>query len=265
LIRDAVKRLLPKRVYPRVRRVVHQAQGVTARPRVAGVHLGDLRRTLPISNSFGLDRGQPIDRVYVEDFLRRHGEAAGVIRGRVLEVQDDLYATQFGDRASIERIDVLDVNPRNRNATVIADLGDAPDLPSDAFDCVICTQTLNLIYDVQAAVRTLHRILKPRGTALVTVPGISQIVRPPHSGGTSGDYWRFTTMSAKRLFEATFHTADIIVEAYGNVLTSGAFLYGLAAEDLKPSELSARDPDYQLLVAVKATKARQASSRPQAG
>jgi SAM-dependent methyltransferase len=231
---------------------------------VGNVGLGDLRRTIPISNAFGLDRGQAIDRFYIEDFLRRHGEAARAIRGHVLEVQEDRYATRFGGGANIERVDVLDIDPSNRNATVIADLSDAPDLPSNGFDCIICTQTLNLIYDVQGAVRTVYRILKPGGTALVTVPGISQIVRP-NFGGTRGDYWRFTTMSAKRLFEETFHPADLTVEAYGSVLTSGAFLYGLAAEDLKPSELSARDPDYQLLVAVKATKASQASSRPPAG
>ena len=101
-----------------------------------------------------------------------------VIRGRVLEVQEAVYTQRFGDPASIERIDVLDIDPDNPDATVVADLADAPNLPSDAFDCVICTQTLLLIYDVHAAVRTLHRVLKPGGTALVTVPGISRICRP---------------------------------------------------------------------------------------
>ena len=44
------------------------------------------------------------------------------------------------------------------------------------------------------------------------------------------------------------------VETYGNVLTASAFLYGLAAEDLKPSELSSRDPNFEVLIAVKAIK-----------
>ena len=42
-----------------------------------GLELGSLRRTTPISSSFGFDRGQPIDRYYIEDFLRRHGGAQG--------------------------------------------------------------------------------------------------------------------------------------------------------------------------------------------
>jgi SAM-dependent methyltransferase len=264
LIRDLAKWLLPKRMQRRIlrsrRRILLRSQRRKACPPLGAVSLGSLRRTTPISNSFGFDRGQPIDRYYIEDFLRRHGEALGVIRGRVLEIQEPLYAQQFGDEPRIERIDVLDVDPGNPYATVVADLTDAPDLASNAFDCIICTQTLLLIYDVQAAVATLHRILKPGGTALVTVPGISQICHPPN-GHSLGDYWRFTTMSAQKLFDENFHPADITVEVYGSVLSAAAFLYGLAAEDLTPAELEVRDPEYQLIIGVKATKA----SRPSIG
>jgi hypothetical protein len=81
------------------------------------VDLGSLRRTTSISNQFGLDRGQPVDRYYIEDFLRRHGEASGVVRGRVLEIEKPLYARRFGDGARVERIDVLDLDPDNQDAT----------------------------------------------------------------------------------------------------------------------------------------------------
>jgi SAM-dependent methyltransferase len=204
---------------------------------------------------FGSDRGDPVDRYYIEDFLARHagaGEyAPGLIRGRVLEVGDDSYARRFG--AQVEAIDVLDVSPTNPAATVVADLTDAPQIPSNSFDCVICTQTLLLIYDLKAAVTTLHRILKPGGVVLATVPGISQICRPDMD--TWGDYWRFTTLSARRVFEEAFEPENVAVESYGNVLSATAFLYGLAAQDLKREELEARDPDYELVIAVRATKA----------
>jgi SAM-dependent methyltransferase len=222
---------------------------------VGTVRLGSLRRTTPISSSFGSDRGQPIDRYYIENFLCLHGEGSGVIRGRVLEIQQVWYARQFGGKERVEHIDVLDIDPNNRDATVVADLADAPALPSNAFDCVICTQTLNLIYDIQAAVRTLHRILRPGGTALVSIPGIAQIFHP--IGGLSSDRWRVTASSAETLFEETFGRSDVTVEVYGNVLSTAAFLYGLAAEELTPSELDVRDPDYQLIICVKATKAAQ--------
>jgi SAM-dependent methyltransferase len=176
-----------------------------------------------------------------------------VIRGRVLEVQEALYTERFGDPASIERTDVVDIDPENRDATLVADLANAPQLPSDAFDCVICTQTLQYLYDVRAGIRTLYRILKPHGTALVTLPGIAQI-HHSHEDAAWGDYWRFTTTSAKRLFEDAFQSSDVTVDIFGNVLSATAFLYGLAAEELTPFELDVRDPDYQLIIGVKAVK-----------
>ena len=138
---------------------------------LGGARFGNLRRVVPISRYFGFDRGQPVDRHYVERFLARH---AADVRGRVLEVGDDSYTRQFGgDRVTVR--DVLHVNEHNPQATIVDDLASGERIPSDAFDCVILTQTLHLVYDIQAAVRTLHRILKPGGVLLLTVPGISQL------------------------------------------------------------------------------------------
>jgi ubiquinone/menaquinone biosynthesis C-methylase UbiE len=135
---------------------------------------------------------------------------------------------------------------------VVADLADAPQLAAEAYDCVICAQTLLLIYEIRAAIGTLHRILRPGGTLLLTVPGISQICRPEMS--ETGDYWRFTTLSLRSLLEEAFAPDDLIVQAYGNVLTASCFLYGIAAEDLHPHELEHQDPDYELLIAAQAIK-----------
>jgi hypothetical protein len=87
---------------------------------------------------------------------------------------------------------------------------------------------------------------------LVTVPGISQIVR--YDMDRWGDYWRFTTLSARRLFEAAFPSGDVAVEAHGNVLVATAFLHGLTTRDLRPDELDYRDPDYEVLITVRAVK-----------
>jgi len=121
---------------------------------------------------------------------------------------------------------------------------------------VICTQTLNVVYDTEGVIRTLHRMLKPGGVALVTVPGITQAARPDRD--LWGDYWRFTTLSAQRLFEGVFGAQGVRVVAYGNVLTSAAFLYGLAAEELSREELELRDPDYEMLIAIRAQKEESA-------
>jgi SAM-dependent methyltransferase len=201
-----------------------------------------------MSQSFGFNRGQPIDRYYIEHFLARH---ANDVRGRVLEIGDDLYTRRFGgDRVTTR--DVLHVTQGNPGATIVGDLTCADHIPCDAFDCVILTQTLHLIYDVRAALNTLYRILKPGGVLLATFPGISQI---DHYEWGNTWYWGFTTRSARRLFLEAFQADNVAVEAHGNVLAAIAFLHGLAVEEMRVEELDYRDRDYELLITARAVKA----------
>jgi SAM-dependent methyltransferase len=205
----------------------------------------------PVSRVFGLDRGLPIDRHYIEQFLF---ECRADIRGRVLEIGDDTYTRRFG--SALTSVTVLHATEGNRQATIVGDLSTGAGLPVDAFDCMILTQTLHVIYDIHGAARQIGRMLKPGGVVLATLPGISQISR--YDMDRWGDYWRFTTRSARRLFEdAGLH---VTVNAYGNVLASLAFLHGLAAEELRPGELNGRDDDYQLLITVRG--ARRPDAQP---
>lgn len=249
LARRIVSRLLPEALKTSIRRRYKRL-----RPSRLTVRMRTPRRLLPISRDYGYDRGTPIDRYYIDEFLRRHsGESKytrGAIHGHVLEVGDDYYAQEFG--LGVDHVDILHVSTENPEATVVADLTDGTNLASDTYDSVICIQTLLVIYDVKAAIKTIHRILKPGGTALLTVPGISQICRPDFDSW--GDYWRFTTLSARRLFEEVFDPAKVTVESFGNVLTASAFLYGLATEDLSRRELDLHDPDFQLTIGIKAVK-----------
>lgn len=213
---------------------------------VGRVRFGTLRDTEPVNRSFGYGRGQPVDRVYIEAFLARH---AGDIQGRVLEVKDAAYTTQFGG-ARVERCDVLDVDPANPSATLVADLAGGDAIPSDAFDCIVLTQTLHLIYDVRLAAATLYRALKPGGVLLLTVPGITQVYRPNRDAW----YWSFTEASARRLFEEAFAGGAVAVEQWGNVFAAVAFLEGVAAEEVPRGRLDVADPDYPVIVAVRAVK-----------
>lgn len=248
ILMELAKRVLSPEDRQRLRR------RLTVRPPVGTLRFGSLRRLTPFSRKWGVERGTPIDRYYIESFLARHaGEeqyAAGDIHGHVLEVGDDMYSREFG--VGVEKIDVFHAQSERPEATLVGDLASPGDVPLDAFDCVICTQTLNVIYDVEAAVRTLHRMLRPGGVLLATVPGISQIVRPDRD--LWGDYWRFTSLAARKLLESSFPAQNVTVESYGNVLSSAAFLYGVAAEELKPRELEPRDPDYELLIGMRAVK-----------
>ena len=204
------------------------------------------RTTVPISQGFGFDRGQPIDRYYIDRFLTDRRED---VRGRVLEVGDDRYTRQFG--SSVDQGDVLHAVVGAPGATLIGDLVSGDGLPDETFDCIIATQTLHVLYDVVAAAGNLVRMLKPGGTLLLTVPGISQVSR--WDSDQWGDYWRFTAMAAERVMRDA-GAVNVNVVTYGNVLAASAFLHGLAADELRPHELDSHDRDYQVLVAVQAKR-----------
>lgn len=221
-------------------------------PPVGLVRLGSLRRLEPISREYGFDRGTPIDRHYIERFLAAQ---ARDVRGRVLEIKDDTYARRFGgDRPT--RVDVLCLEADDPRATIVGDLAAAPPIPGEAFDCAIVTQTLQLVYDVRAAVETLHRILAPGGVVLATVPGITQV--SPHAEWGDRWSWSFTAASVRRLFGDVFGPDRVRVETYGNVTAAVAQLHGLAAEDLSGPELTHHDPEYQVTICARAMKAPSA-------
>ncbi len=218
------------------------------RPAKNGVNFGDLRRLTPISHLYGYDRGGPVDRYYIEKFLDAHRER---ISGTVLEISENTYTRKFGgDR--VTHSDVLHYNDPSPPATVVGDLTNAPHLPSDHYDCIIITQTLMFIYDVRAAVETLHRILKPGGTVLATQAGLSQIADGPWNDTW---HWGLTRASGRRLFGDAFSDGEVEVQTYGNVLSTVAFLHGLSFDELTESELDRTDPEYQMLISVVARKA----------
>jgi SAM-dependent methyltransferase len=202
-----------------------------------------------MSRQFGYDRGLPVDRHYIEAFLARR---AGEITGRVLEIGDDAYTRRFGG-ARVTQRDVLNVE-RLPGTTFVGDLAQRHHLPSDAFDCVILTQTLHLIYDARTAAVTVHRILKPGGRLLLTVPGISQISDDRWQASWC---WSFTSHSVELLLGEAFPHGSVTIEAHGNVLTAIAFLHGLATEELSADELAYRDRAYELVITACARKAER--------
>jgi SAM-dependent methyltransferase len=209
---------------------------------------GGLYGLSPVTDSWGFARGQPVDRVYIERFLSQH---RGDIRGHVLEIGDNSYTLRFGE-GRVGKSLIADVSADNAKATIIADLADAPQIPDGTFDCVILTQVLVLIFDVEAALRTVSRILKPGGVALITVPGISQIGTDATESSTWS--WSFYPKTLRRLLVKHFDPQKLVVESYGNVKTAIGFLAGLAQEDLAPDDFQHNDSRYPLIVATRAIK-----------
>ena len=196
----------------------------------------------PLSRRYGLDRGRPVDRVYIERFLEAH---ASDITGRVLEVYEPTYTERFG--RGVTRSDVLDVEPTPR-ANVVGDLETGKGIQEAAYDCLIVTQTLHLIWDVRACAKTMAWALKPGGVLLLTAPGITQRSEAGEQGFP--DWWRFTRASVERLLADAF--SDVRVEAHGNVKASAAFLYGLAEHEAGLG--GPDDADYELVVTARAVR-----------
>ncbi len=249
LVRDTATVLLPERLRKWIRKQqrLHKLQSVP----VGSVDFGGLRRLSPISAVFGQDRELlTIERYYIEQFLARHAQD---IRGRVLEMGDPGYIRKFGGER-VSREDVLHYVEGNPQATIVADLTDAPQIPDNSFDCIIITQTLQMIYEVDKAIATLHRILKPGGVVLCTSHGMTRVARR-EGVDDWGEYWHFTSQSKKRLFGAVFKAENVEVTAVGNVFTCICNLHGLGASEIDPAELETHDPNYEMLLLVRAKKA----------
>ena len=218
-----------------------------AAPRFGAVDMGDLARAKPIGLRFGYDRGTPVDRWYIERFLTRH---APDIRGRVLEVGDAAYSRRFG--IGLTRQDVLHVSGDSPEATIVGDLSQPGLLPGEAFDCLLISQTLHLIFDLRAAVAELRRALAPNGVLLLTVPGVSSIDRGEWKDAW---LWSLTEASARRLFGEAFGAENVEIASHGNVYAATCFLHGLAAEEVDERLLEHDDPAYPLVVCVRAHRA----------
>ena len=238
-----IKRAIPHRVA----RWVNRLRGRPEQIPFGAVRFGDLRRLSPISTNFGFDRGTPIDRYYVERFLRQY---ASDIHGRVLEAADNTYTTRFGGDA-VTVSDILHLDASNPRATIVGDLARHDVLPEASFDCIILTDVLHYVFDMRAGVASLYRALKPGGVLLLAMPGVSAL---DYGDWGSAVVWSLSAAAARRLFEERFNADGMVVEAHGNVFAAMAFLQGLAMEEVAHEELDAHDPRYPIVVAVRAVK-----------
>jgi SAM-dependent methyltransferase len=204
-----------------------------------------LTRLEPVSRQFGADRGRPIDRWYIERFLAEH---RADVRGSVLEVAERTYTDWYGD-GQVTRSEVLH-RTGVPEATIVGDLTAPEGLPQESFDCFICTQTFQVIEDLDAAIRGARAVLRPGGVLLASGAAMSQVSTEDRRDW--GEWHRFTAQRLERSFGAVFEEVEVV--GHGNVLTCAAFLYGFAAEELAPHELAHRDPDYDLLLTIRAVR-----------
>jgi len=200
----------------------------------------------PVSDVFGLDRGTPLDRVFINRFLQKNRE---IIHGDCLEVEEPVYTRKFGQPGHVAHSLKFTATPLGGAGQyeVVADLTQPQTVPEAKFDTFICTQPLNFIFDLDPVIASIHKLLKPGGHALITVAGISQISSYDYKRW--GDFWRFTDLSLRKLLTRKFAEADCELATYGNVATACLFLQGVSYEDILDRKIfDTIDPNYQMVV-----------------
>ncbi len=206
-----------------------------------------LSRSLePLSPTFGSNRGEPVDRYYIDKFLLENSD---FIHGNCLEIEDNIYTLKFGK--NITRSDILDFDARNSRANYHADLRNMPEIKDAAYDCIILTQVLSFIDDYDAAIKECRRILKPNGVILAT---LSIMGRIDGRAKQEGDYWNFKPASARYIFGKHFENENLEIKSCGNVLSGLGYWIGMAQEELTKIELDHIDPRFPIMVTVRARK-----------
>ncbi len=198
----------------------------------------------PISDKFGFDRGKPIDRYYIDNFIEKHQDK---ILGHCLEVHDDAYLKRFG-ASKVTVSDVVDIDTSNKLANIYCDLTYAQNIADNTYDCLVITQTLGLIPDHGQAIKQLHRILKPGGTLLLTVSTMGPYIK------NGNGYWRYSPKSVAYLLEKYFKKENMHIDTYGNALAGQAFWVGMAAEEFEPEQLNFKDERFPVIVTAVAFK-----------
>lgn len=199
-------------------------------------HWGNLRRTVPFSTEFGFDRGTPIDRYYLREFFDKNREW---ITGNILEIQMSGFTHEFGH--NIQSAHSVDINPAV-SPTFICDLADSQDvIPDNSYDCFLLPSTLQHMRDIEGCLRHALRIIKPGGVILASAAGFIPLIPD------GPDYWRLSAAGWTQIVARVWPECEVRIESHGNCLAATAALYGLALEELSPTELDIVDARYPVL------------------
>ena len=194
---------------------------------------GNLRRVRPFSAHFGFDRGTPVDRYYLHAFLDQH---RADITGRVLEIQLPGYTEKYGhDLTASHTVDV--VTTANPSPSYHVDLAHADGvIPDASYDC--------FLRDLEGCLRQARRVVRPGGVILAS-SGCHIPLTPD-----TPDYWHLSGDGWREITSRVWPDCEVEVTQHGNCLAATAAMMGLAAEELTPAELDARDPRYPVQVTI---------------
>lgn len=202
--------------------------------------------TKPVSRVSGSERGMAIDRYFIEEFLKKN---ENYIHGTVMEIADNKYTKKFG--REVDKSIICHVKGWGKDS-IVCNFETGEGCEENFLDCLICTQTLQYIFNLESAIKNIFKMLKAGGTALITVPGIKPLCE--YENDRWGEFWSFTFNSVNRLCSLVCDTDGYCVTQYGNVKLASAYLYGLCVEELSPSDFYYNDLQYPFVICARITK-----------
>ena len=188
---------------------------------------------------YGNERGTPVDRLYIDRFLK--SQSIRLNRsGYILEVGEDVYSKKYFPNC---KHDILDYSKG-------MDLTKMETLPQNKYDVFICTQVFHQIYDVKNAIKGAYYLLRSGGIMLATVCGnITKLARNEEYE----HYWGFTRLSIGALVKEVFGN-NVEIESYGNIAIANAFIQGISVEEMDLKLFDIKDEDYTVCISIVATK-----------
>lgn len=203
----------------------------------------------PVGKTYGAYRGGSICRYYLDAFLNQYKSA---INGNVLEIGDRKYTDRYGTDVKASYVLHFDDQCEKCGLDFRGDLRTGEGIDKDFYDCIIFTQVLNFVQDINRTPDILIKALKPGGKLLIGVSGISPIARCDMD--KYGHYWNFTDKSISNMF--TRDNTKCEVWTKGNCKVACAFLQGMGCTELTVGELEDTDEDFQVVILAVVTRLR---------
>jgi SAM-dependent methyltransferase len=228
--------------YEKFRQAVEQLNELgLLSPEIGMVNWGDLKKSVPVCQAFGMSRGTPIDRYYLNQFIEA---IRGEIKGNILEIggtpkDQDFYQIKSDDSYQILN---LEAGP---GIDIVGDVHNPSIIEPNSIDSIIIFNVLEHCYAPWIAVQNIYQWLKTGGKCFAMVPNAVRVHRTPV------DYWRPLPDGMKWLFK-DFSEQQLYI--YGNPITVTASHQGIATEELSPEELNTFHPDYPVATCIVAEK-----------
>lgn len=133
---------------------------------------------------------------------RVEGPIASNVSGIVLDAGCGRGPFRSRLEAVAELYESLDQERNLEDQTWVADIQSMPDVPSERYDTVFCSEVLEHVPLPCDALAELHRVLKPGGSLILTVPFLARLHDEPH------DFYRYTRNGLRHLLETAGFRID---------------------------------------------------------